>query len=276
MHNSNRRTAMLLLCLTLPLTVFADQRVENTFSDNSDWQCAQDAAGTWNCSNHTRSALPKAEPEPSLRGKPSPYRPVSRDSFDPGSLTANPTEDSDDPAVRPVSSRTATDAQASPLKWRDTRPADQRAQAERRAERPEIAAGTPPNKPTMPPASQLEQVPVHKLPKYLQLAHQPSQPTPIESLPASFWTVQLAAVKDLDALQNFVRVNRLQGLIGAAIDKGGETFYALLLGVYESRADAEQAANHRPDPLSTYTPWVRSLGGLQKIMIPMQTPEGAG
>ena len=59
---------------------------------------------------------------------------------------------------------------------------------------------------------------------------------------------------------------QLDGLAGAMIKVNNRTYYVALLGVYETRAAAELAAKERPESLSRYQPYVRSLGSLQAAM----------
>ena len=103
-------------------------------------------------------------------------------------------------------------------------------------------------------------------PEYINLAFQPAAPTPLANLPGDLWVVQLAAVSNIGGLQDFVTSHQLPGLTGAAFAKDGEQLYALLLGVYETRARAERAAATRPKPLTQFTPWIRPLSALQELM----------
>jgi DamX protein len=102
--------------------------------------------------------------------------------------------------------------------------------------------------------------------EYQQLMYRPDTPMSLEELPSSYWTVQLIALSSARELQGFMSTLQLDGLIGAMIKTNNKTFYVALLGVYETRTAAQLAANERPESLSRYQPYVRSLGSLQAAM----------
>ena len=105
------------------------------------------------------------------------------------------------------------------------------------------------------------------MPKHMQLAYQPEKPVSIIELPPDLFAVQLIALSSRDALETFVKDNRLRGMSAARVENEGEIFYVMLLGIYESAAIAEEAAEDIPPPLDKFTPWVRRLGSLQQAMI---------
>ena len=88
----------------------------------------------------------------------------------------------------------------------------------------------------------------------------------LEDLPSSYWTVQLIALSSARELQGFMSTLQMDGLTGAMIKTNDRIFYVALLGVYETRAAAKLAAKERPESLSRYQPYVRSLGSLQAAM----------
>ncbi len=88
----------------------------------------------------------------------------------------------------------------------------------------------------------------------------------LKELPSSYWTVQLIALSSARELQGFITTLQLDGLIGAMIKTNDRTYYVALLGVYETRAAAQLAADERPESLSRYQPYIRSLGSLQAAM----------
>ena len=100
-------------------------------------------------------------------------------------------------------------------------------------------------------------------PAYISLAYRPQKPTALLDLPETFWAIQIMALRDQKALNDFVSSNQLIGVSGAKIESQGSLFYVLLLGVYESRSIAEQAWESRPEALRSLQPFYRSLGSLQ-------------
>ena len=104
---------------------------------------------------------------------------------------------------------------------------------------------------------------VDSAPLYISLAYKPEKPTSLLDLPESFWAIQIMAMQDQNALNSFVSENELVGVSGAKIGSQGKLFYALLLGVYESRSIAEEAWESRPQSISSLKPYFRGLGSLQ-------------
>ena len=104
---------------------------------------------------------------------------------------------------------------------------------------------------------------IDSAPLYISLAYKPEKPTSLLDLPESFWAIQIMAIQDQKALNSFVSKNELVGVSGAKIGSQGKLFYALLLGVYESRSIAEEAWESRPQSISSLKPYFRGLGSLQ-------------
>jgi septal ring-binding cell division protein DamX len=103
------------------------------------------------------------------------------------------------------------------------------------------------------------------LPKYLRLAYRPREAVAIIDLPEDFWTVQLIALGSAEALEAYAQKEGLRGMSAAKISANGKLYYVLLLGVYETKANAVEAAEDLGPPFEN--PWVRSLGSLQKAML---------
>jgi len=102
--------------------------------------------------------------------------------------------------------------------------------------------------------------------KYVRLSYRPERPIPLLELPANFWTVQLVALSSKEALEAYARTDDLQDMSAARIANDGVVYYALLLGVYESRALAEEATKDMPAPFDELDGWIRSLKSLQSAM----------
>ena len=103
-------------------------------------------------------------------------------------------------------------------------------------------------------------------PLYISLAYKPEKPTALLDLPETFWAIQIMALQDQNALNSFVTDNQLFGVSGAKIESQGKLFYALLLGIYESRSIAEEAWESRPQSIRSLKPYFRDLGSLQNAI----------
>lgn len=100
-------------------------------------------------------------------------------------------------------------------------------------------------------------------PDWRHLAYHPATVLPLEELPTDFYAVQMVALSTMAALEDFRTAHRLSGVLGAQVEAGGKVYYALLLGVYESMADARAAAASRPESLRDMQPWIRKVSTLQ-------------
>lgn len=109
--------------------------------------------------------------------------------------------------------------------------------------------------------------PASDAPDYQRLAYQPPTPMSLLELPANYYAVQLTAMRSAAQLEGFFNDLEVEGLTAAQVDRDGELFYILLLGVYENFASAEQASTDLPAPLDQFDPWIRRLGTLQAAMI---------
>ncbi len=86
-------------------------------------------------------------------------------------------------------------------------------------------------------------------------------------LPADHYAVQLLAMTDARQLQQFVDQHGLASARTARVERSGELYYVLLLGVYDSLEGARQASLNLPAPLATNEPWIRPLGSLQNAIV---------
>jgi len=106
-----------------------------------------------------------------------------------------------------------------------------------------------------------------EVPAHIRLAYQPLEPTPILDMPASFYAVQLIAMTSRERLEAYIEDNHLEGMSAARIERGGELYYVLILGIYETRELAELASHDLPPPLDSTEAWIRELGDLQQAML---------
>ncbi len=146
---------------------------------------------------------------------------------------------------------------------------------------PHQALGPQPERPARPAASQPYDAPAGErdeppvapasapvnedVPLHVALAYRPGQAQRLIDLPGEFWAVQLAAFGSPEQLSEYAARHELRGMSAARIARNSQLFYVLLLGVYETRENAERASATVPDALNI-DPWIRSLGSLQQAM----------
>ncbi len=82
--------------------------------------------------------------------------------------------------------------------------------------------------------------------------------------PANYYAVQVVASSTMKQLSDFARANQLSEDWVAETMVNGKTWYVLMLGVYPSKAEAEQAMLS-VQGLETQ-PWIRSVGSIQAVM----------
>ncbi len=106
-----------------------------------------------------------------------------------------------------------------------------------------------------------------EVPTHVALSYQPEKPVAILDLPEDLFAVQLVAVSSKESLEEYARNNRLSGLSAARTWNGERLFYVLLLGIYETRENAELAVASLSGPMKELNaPWIRSVGSLQRAM----------
>lgn len=88
----------------------------------------------------------------------------------------------------------------------------------------------------------------------------------LRSVPTNYFTVQVCASSSMENLRFFARQHNLSDQWAARTNVNGKNWYVLLLGVYPSRGEAVTALGSVRNRLDT-TPWVRSMGSLQAVMI---------
>ncbi len=128
------------------------------------------------------------------------------------------------------------------------------------------AAPAPPPQPAPAPQSApvLEQNPqAAEPPDWQRVAYRPATASALGELPAHFYAVQIVAMSSMEALESFQHEHQLGGILAARVEADGAVYYVLLLGIYETLADAKAAAASRPESLMAVNPWIRKLGPLQ-------------
>ncbi len=245
-----------------------DAAPAQTQTDPGNWFCQMAADGSdWDCVQDEHLAR---DPQPER--VPVPPEPVAAPA--PG-LSPEPGLRSPERLSRPSSLRENVPAPSEP----DTAPGDTESAA---PAPPDIPAEADPN-PSPPPAepdsaqrsqpypgSHRSDVAATDLPAYLALSYQPPTPTRLLDLPDHFYTVQVMAVSNRDVLEAYAESRSLTGMSATQIAANGKVMYALLAGIYASRANAETASRSLPAAVADETPWVRSLGSLKRAMLAAQ------
>ena len=104
------------------------------------------------------------------------------------------------------------------------------------------------------------------VPKHVRLSYQPGRPVALLDLPPQYWVVQLVSVSDKETLERYAVKHRLRGMSAARIWSKEQFFYVLILGIYETQANAKEASEDLPPPFDEFPPWIRSVGSLQKAI----------
>ena len=126
----------------------------------------------------------------------------------------------------------------------------------------EVSLAQPADEPVAEPAAESAD-----RPKHVRLSYKPEKPMSILELPGDFWAVQLVALSSPEAVEEYVERHQMRGMSAARIWDGSQLFYVLLLGIYETRAVAEEAVTDLPPPFNLHTPWIRPLASLQRAMV---------
>ena len=95
-------------------------------------------------------------------------------------------------------------------------------------------------------------------------------------MPDTHYTVQLIAMKTREELDQFARRHGLKGTLAARVEREGELYYVLLLGVYEVFEEAQTAVAGLPAPVHEAKPWIRPLRSLQAAMARAEAPTPSG
>ena len=102
------------------------------------------------------------------------------------------------------------------------------------------------------------------IPEYVWLAYEPETPTRIEDLPDNMYAVQLVAVGTKEKATKYVEdATWLVEPTGVRILSNDKPFYVILLGIYETKRNAELAVRSVADDVGKNKPWIRSLKSLQ-------------
>jgi len=82
--------------------------------------------------------------------------------------------------------------------------------------------------------------------------------------PAGYYAVQVVASSTMEQLRDFANANQISEQWVAQTSVDGKVWYVLMLGVYPSKEEAEQAIQNVME-LETL-PWIRTVGSIQAVM----------
>ncbi|MFK7852461.1 MAG: SPOR domain-containing protein [Granulosicoccus sp.] len=84
---------------------------------------------------------------------------------------------------------------------------------------------------------------------------------------ANQFTVQMSASRDRASVENFLQRNPLDPPNSIfSFDRDGDTWFALVHGLFPSIEDARQAVEKMPASAQTNQPWIRSVGRVQSVL----------
>ena len=76
----------------------------------------------------------------------------------------------------------------------------------------------------------------------------------------------MVALSTPDAVEDYAASRNLAGLSAARIEANNKIYFALLLGVYRTRAQAQTVLNDLPQTLAGTRPWIRRVSSLQSAI----------
>lgn len=83
-----------------------------------------------------------------------------------------------------------------------------------------------------------------------------------------YYTLQLASSTNQALIRKYYEENNLQGKAGYYSSmRQGERWYALVYGSYSSVHEAKSAISNLPQDLRKWSPWVRNIRSIHKIMV---------
>ncbi len=85
----------------------------------------------------------------------------------------------------------------------------------------------------------------------------------------NYYTLQLASSTNRKLIEKYYNENRLQGTAGYYVNRRqGEDWYALVYGAYPNVGEANAAIASLPKDLRKWSPWVRKLKDIQRLIKP--------
>ncbi|MYE13783.1 MAG: hypothetical protein F4X99_19435, partial [Gammaproteobacteria bacterium] len=97
-------------------------------------------------------------------------------------------------------------------------------------------------------------------------SYRPSEPVPLTEVPPHYSGGPRGALGRKEPPEYSGARTARGGMAAARVERGGQLFYVLLLGVFPTRAAADEAAANLPAALSEFDPWVRRVESLQEAI----------
>jgi septal ring-binding cell division protein DamX len=164
---------------------------------------------------------------------------------------------------------------------------------------PELAANPPPPRPLPAPVAGPEPAPMPTISPMPLLpdpvaaasdsdavdanAGDRAQPHHLDQLSPDRYTIQLAAMNTrrggggtLARLEPLLERDDLGSAFIARLERDGQLYYVLLIGVYDTELQARQAVEDLADDLRAMSPWVRSVRALQAAKDRARALEASG
>ncbi len=91
------------------------------------------------------------------------------------------------------------------------------------------------------------------------------------------YTLQLASSTNRRVIEKYYRDNGLEGRGGYYRNRrDGQDWYALVYGAYSTVSEAKAAIGNLPEELRKWSPWVRRLKDIQRLMQPLPDDTASG
>jgi len=85
----------------------------------------------------------------------------------------------------------------------------------------------------------------------------------------NYYTLQLASSTNRKLIEKYYNENQLEGIAGYYVNRRkGEDWYALVYGAYSTVGEANGAIASLPQDLRKWSPWVRKLKDVQRLIKP--------
>ena len=224
----------------------------------------QAGTGNWFCETAEDGEQWDCVQDPELARTPRPSRPPPAPALPEDPAPVAIPEDIEAPG-QPASAETvAATAEAVPEPPAQT--ADATAEPEPPAQTPDTDAAEP-ETPAQPTDAAAEAEPPAETSDAAAEPGTPALATSLMDLPADHYAVQILAMANVEQLEDFIAANQLDDALTARVERNGELYHVLLLGVYETLGLAEQASLDLPAPLANSEPWIRSVGSIQNAVM---------
>lgn len=110
--------------------------------------------------------------------------------------------------------------------------------------------------------------PLPALPNRPSVSFDSEAETWVFSQEPSYYTLQLASSRNRELIEKYYVENRLKGKAGFYRSmREGQEWFALVYGAFSSVSEARAAIEELPPELQKWSPWVRNIRDIHKIML---------